>query len=76
MSDLRSCGHDLIFVSTKPAAGHLTKTIAAGRAAGVISERSAETVIVDTTVMEKAIAHPTDTRLYEKARRRLVALAQ
>jgi transposase, IS5 family len=54
----------------------LTKTIEAGRAAGVISERSAETVIVDTTVMEKAIAHPTDTRLYEKARRRLVALAQ
>ena len=54
----------------------LTKTIEAGRDAGVISERSAETVIVDTTVMEKAIAHPTDTRLYEKARRRLVALAQ
>ncbi len=40
----------------------LTKTIEAGREAGVISERSAETVIVDTTVMEKAIAHPTDTR--------------
>lgn len=54
----------------------LTKTIEAGRKAGVISERSAETVIVDTTVMEKAIAHPTDTRLYEKARRRLVKLAQ
>ena len=54
----------------------LTKTIEAGRAAGVISERSAETVIVDTTVMEKAIAHPTDARLYEKARRRLVKLAQ
>jgi len=54
----------------------LTKTIEAGREAGVISERSVETVIVDTTVMEKAIAHPTDTRLYEKARRRLVALAQ
>lgn len=54
----------------------LTKTIEAGREAGVISERSAETVIVDTTVMEKAIAHPTGTRLYEKARRRLVALAK
>ena len=54
----------------------LTKTIEAGREAGVISERSAETLIVDTTVMAKAIAHPTDTRLYEKARRRLVALAQ
>jgi len=53
----------------------LTKTVEAGREAGVISERSVEAVIVDTTVMEKAIAHPTDARLYEKARRRLVALA-
>lgn len=42
----------------------------------MISERSVEAVIVDTTLMEKAIAHPTDARLYEKARRRLVALAQ
>lgn len=53
----------------------LTKTIEAGREAGVIRERSAEAVIVDTTVMEKAIAHPTDARLYEKARLRLVKLA-
>ena len=30
---------------------------------------------VDTTVMEKNIAHPTDARLYETARRKLVALA-
>ena len=35
------------------------QTIEAGRDAGVIQERSAEAVIVDTTVMEKAIAHPT-----------------
>jgi IS5 family transposase len=53
----------------------LTKTIEAGREAGVVRERSAEAVIVDTTVMEKAIAHPTDARLYEKARQRLVKLA-
>ena len=53
----------------------LTKTIEAGREAGVIRERSAEVVIVDTTVMEKAIAHPTDARLCEKARQRLVTLA-
>lgn len=33
-------------------------------------------MIVETTVMEKAIAHPTDARLYEKARRRLVSLAK
>jgi IS5 family transposase len=54
----------------------LTKTIEAGRDAGVIDTRSMADVIVDTTVMEKAIAHPTDTRLYERARLRLVKLAQ
>ena len=54
----------------------LTKTIEAGREAGVIQKRSVEAVIVDTTVMEKAIAHPTDARLYERARQRLVKLAR
>ena len=33
-------------------------------------------VTVDTTVMEKNIAHPTDARLYETARRKLVGLAR
>lgn len=54
----------------------LTKTIEAGIEAGIIDRRSAEQVIVDTTVMEKNIAHPTDARLYERARQRLVKLAQ
>ncbi|WP_159347817.1 IS5 family transposase [Roseomonas harenae] len=53
----------------------LTKTIEAGRASGALSERSLAEIAVDTTVMEKAIAHLTDSRLYEKARRSLVALA-
>jgi IS5 family transposase len=53
----------------------LSKTIEAGRAAGAVTERSLSQVVVDTTVMEKAIAHPTDARLYEKARRSLVTLA-
>src|SRR5947209_4999774 len=53
----------------------LTKTIEAARAAGAVTERSLSQVVVDTTVMEKAIAHPTDSRLYETARRSLVALA-
>jgi IS5 family transposase len=53
----------------------LSKTIEAGRAAGAVTERSLSRVVVDTTVMEKAIAHPTDSRLYERARRSLVALA-
>ncbi|MBK1637240.1 IS5 family transposase [Rhodovulum adriaticum] len=54
----------------------LTKTIEAGRAAGVIDGGSLSCVAVDTTVMEKNIAHPTDARLYDKARRKLVALAR
>lgn len=54
----------------------LTKTIEAGIEAGVLQKRSAEAVIVDTTVMEKNIAHPTDARLYERARQRLVKLAR
>ena len=53
----------------------LTKSIKAGRAAGAVSERSLAEIAVDTTVMEKAIAQPTDSRLYERARQSLVALA-
>ncbi len=46
----------------------LTKTIEAGRSAGVIDDDRLSRVSVETTVMEKNIAHPTDVRLYEKAR--------
>ena len=53
----------------------LTKTIEAGRNSGAVDNDSLSRVAVDTTVMEKNIAHPTDARLYEKARRQLVALA-
>ncbi|AWV22110.1 Transposase [Roseomonas mucosa] len=53
----------------------LSKTIEAGRAAGAVSERSLAKIAVDTTVMEKAIVHPTDSHLYEKVRQSLVALA-
>lgn len=53
----------------------LTKTIKADRASGAVSERSLAEITVDTTVMEKAIAHPTDSRLYEKVRCSLVTLA-
>jgi len=54
----------------------LTKTIEAGRAAGLVDDDRLSRVSVDTTVMEKNIAHPTDARLYEKARAKLVALAK
>jgi IS5 family transposase len=36
---------------------------------------SVDRVIVDTTVMPKAVAHPTDSRLLEKSRQHLVKLA-
>ena len=54
----------------------LTQTIRAGQESGTINEDSARRVAVDTTVMGKNIAHPTDARLYERAREQLVALAQ
>ena len=54
----------------------LTKTIEAGRASGAVEDKSLERVSVDTTVMEKNIAYPTDARLYERARQKLVALAR
>jgi len=54
----------------------LTKTIEAGRSSGVVKDDSLFRVSVDTTVMEKNIAYPTDARLYEKARSKIVALAQ
>ena len=53
----------------------LAVTIEAARAAGLIKKASLNRIIVDTTVMPKAIAHPTDSRLLEKSRQRLVKLA-
>lgn len=41
----------------------LAVTIEAARAAGLIKCASVDRVIVDTTLMPKAIAHPTDSRL-------------
>lgn len=54
----------------------LTQTIQAGRKSGAIDDKSVKRVAVDTTVMEKNIAYPTDARLYERARDQLAALAQ
>ena len=54
----------------------LTQTILAGQKAGAIDAKSAKRVAVDTTVMEKAIAYPTESRLYERARDQLAVLAQ
>ena len=54
----------------------LTQTINAGLKSGAIDGDSLKRVAVDTTVMEKNIAHPTDARLYERARAQLVTLAR
>lgn len=43
---------------------------------GVIHKASAQQVIVDTTVMPKAMAHPTDRRLLDKSRQHLVKVAE
>ena len=53
----------------------LTQTIKAAESARVVKPQSFQKVIVDSTVQEKAIAHPTDSKLLERAREHLVKLA-
>ncbi len=53
----------------------LALTIEAACKAGMISKASVGRVIVDTTVMPLAIAHPTESRLLECAREHTVKLA-
>lgn len=53
----------------------LAQTIEAAKKGCVIKQRSLERVIVDSTVMEKAVAFPTDSRLLERGRQHLVRLA-
>ena len=54
----------------------LRATVAAGEAAKVIKKREMAEVLVDTTVMEKAITYPTDSKLYLKSLTRLNAQAR
>lgn len=53
----------------------LLATIEAAKKLGMMREASVDQVIVDTTVMPKNVAHPTDSRLLEKSRQHLVKLA-
>ena len=53
----------------------LSETIEAARRGKVVKEKSFEKIIIDTTVMEKAVAYPTDSRLLERGRQHLVKLA-
>jgi transposase, IS5 family len=50
----------------------LTETIEAAKRSGTIKAASLSTIVVDTTVQPKAIAHPTDSRLLNRAREQLV----
>jgi transposase, IS5 family len=43
---------------------------------GAIESKDLERVVVDTTVQEKAIAHPTDARLTHRAIEKLVEMAK
>lgn len=54
----------------------LTETLSTAKRKQALRESEIKRVHVDTTVQEKAIAFPTDARLYHKARRALVAAAQ
>ena len=54
----------------------LLVTIDAARRGGMLKASSLDKIIVDTTVMPKAIAHPTDSRLLERSRQHMVKLAE
>ena len=54
----------------------LSQTVSVALSMKVISKKALETVVVDSTVQPKAIAHPTDSRLLEVARQKLVEVAK
>jgi hypothetical protein len=54
----------------------LKSTIEASVSMGVVKKTEFERIIVDTTVQEKAIAHPTDSRLLEIARHKVASAAK
>jgi transposase, IS5 family len=54
----------------------LKTTLEAAVAMKLVKPAEFERVIVDTTVQEKAIAHPTDSRLFEIARHKLASAAK
>ena len=54
----------------------LKATVDAALASGTVKPSSLERITVDTTVQEKAIAHPTDSRLYLRALESLVRQAR
>jgi transposase, IS5 family len=54
----------------------IQESLSVAHKTGAIATKDLERVAVDTTVQPKAIAHPTDARLMERAITKLVALAK
>jgi IS5 family transposase len=54
----------------------LQESLSVAHRTGAIESKDLERVVVDTTVQEKAIAHPTDARLTHRAIEKLVDLAK
>jgi len=54
----------------------LQESLSVAHRTGAIESKDLERVVVDTTVQEKAIAHPTDARLCHRAIEKLGALAK
>lgn len=54
----------------------LVQTLVVAINLGLVERTAMQTVIVDTTVQSKAVAHPTDSRLLEVARRKIAEAAK
>ena len=54
----------------------LQESLSVAHRTGAIESKDLERVVVDTTVQEKAIAHPTDARLTHRAIEKLVETAK
>lgn len=54
----------------------LEQTLSTAKRSGLLKASEVQKVNVDTTVQQKAIAFPTDARLYDKSRRALVRAAK
>jgi IS5 family transposase len=54
----------------------LAQTVNLAVSLKLIPASALATVVVDSTVQEKAVAHPTDSKLLETARAKLVGAAQ
>src|SRR5207344_2529520 len=60
----------------EPMAALLQESLAVAHRTGAIETKDLERVVVDTTVQEKAVAHPTDARLNHRAIQKLVELSK